>query len=538
MATTTLLGHYAPLTWMTFGLDYLLWGTDPRGYHLTNIALHGANAVLFYFVAAQLLDKAIASGAVARRVGAMAAALFFAVHPLRAESVGWLPERRGLLSGTLVLASVLFYLAATDEARRGRRWYLAASAGCYLLAFAAKASLMTLPAILAVLDLYPLRRLPGHPRAWLTGRARAVWVEKVPYLLIALVGAGIAYWAQARGAPPRYAALTDRLINTLYSLWFYVFKTAVPVHLSPLYEAPASLSFAEPRFLASALGAAGLTSVSILLCRRWPAGLAVWLSYTLALAPVLGMIPMGEQLTADRYSYLSCLGWALLVGGAACWVTEGGARHRLGRTAARVLSIGAAATFVGLAGLTWQQVQIWRDGLALWHHAVSIMPDCSLCHVNLGTLLYFRGSFEAAEMQFDQALALRPDRFYVHEYVGLALAHRGRFPEAIGHYRLVLSREPAAVSTRLNLAKAFRRMGRLPETVEQARELLRFNRPVGVIAEIGKSGGADGPVPRLALLEAYLALRQLDRVREQYELLRAQDRLLAEAVATAFVRPP
>src|SRR5213594_3953589 len=154
---TTHLGHYIPLTWMTLGLDYLIWGMNPTGYHLTNLLLHAANAVLVY-----RLIVALVPGVGAR--AALVGALGFAIHPLRVESVAWATERRDVLSGLFYLATVLGYLRFAEAQREGRPWrgWLAASVGCFLLSLLAKAWGITLPLVLLALDVYPLRRLVGR----------------------------------------------------------------------------------------------------------------------------------------------------------------------------------------------------------------------------------------------------------------------------------------------------------------------------------------------------------------------------------------
>jgi len=164
MWTTTLLGHWVPLAWMTLGLDYLVWGMNPLGYHLTNVLLHTANAIVFYFVALRLLGAAGAPAGTANRLasalGAAFAALVFAVHPLRVESVAWVTERRDVVSGLFYLMAILAYLRDSDV-RNGdsrRRWYWI-SLGCFVLALLSKAITVTLPIVLVVLDVYPLRRL-------------------------------------------------------------------------------------------------------------------------------------------------------------------------------------------------------------------------------------------------------------------------------------------------------------------------------------------------------------------------------------------
>jgi hypothetical protein len=158
MFTSTRMGHYIPITWLTFGLDYTFWGMNPFGYHLTNNVIHAANAALFYLVALRLLARATALTGTALRASGVVAALFFALHPLRAESVAWATERRDVLAGFFFLLSVLLYLRASDDAGSARRRLLGGSVTCYALALLSKSIVMTLPLVLIVLDVYPLER--------------------------------------------------------------------------------------------------------------------------------------------------------------------------------------------------------------------------------------------------------------------------------------------------------------------------------------------------------------------------------------------
>ena len=185
MFTTFYMGHYQPLSWMTFGLDYLLWGIDPFGYHLTNLLLHTANAVLFYFLTLRLLSLPARAvpGEFALQVAAGFAALVFALHPLRVESVAWVTERRDVLSAFFLLWTILCYLRATAGAEGdSARWrWLSAAVIVYGLSLLSKAGGITLPVVLLVLDVYPLRRLGVEAGKWFGPAARQVWWEKVPF---------------------------------------------------------------------------------------------------------------------------------------------------------------------------------------------------------------------------------------------------------------------------------------------------------------------------------------------------------------------
>jgi len=442
MLTTATMGHWIPVTWATLGLDYLLWGMNPAGYHLTNLGLHAAGAAVLFFVARRLLAAGMASGG-DRLAGAAAAALFFGLHPLRAESVAWVTERRDVLSGLFFLLTVLFYLKSAAAAGRPRRAWLAASVGAYALALASKSIVMTGPLVLLVLDAWPLRRLAGH------GRARVV--EKIPYLVFAAAGAAMAFravHARSELVPLAQLPLAARLAATAYSLGFYLWKTVLPLDLSPLYPMPARPSLLEPRFLLSTLAVLAITAALWAARGRWPAGLAAWAAYAILLAPISGIVHAGPQIVADRYSYLAGLPWALLVGAGVSAVVDAGARGALRSAYARLALAGAAAWLAGLASLTMVQVQAWRDPESLWSVALDADPACDFCHMNLGVSLERRGLDAPAIAHFAAALALAPDSVPARRNLALTLLKTGRRGEAAAHLRLLLTRAPADAGLR------------------------------------------------------------------------------------------
>ena len=264
---TVMSGHYMPLTWLTHGLDYVLWGMRPAGYHAVNVGLHALAAVIAYFVARRVLAAAVGPvQAGALRAGAAVAALIFAVHPLRVESVAWITERRDVLCGVFFLLAVLCYLRALDSGAR-RRWYWLAVA-LAALALASKAMAVTLPAVLLLLDVYPLGRL--GPGRWLR---RDVWLEKLPFALLSAAAAILAIVAQRSVgtlSDLRDVGIAERLGLTAYGLVFYVWKTLVPTGLAPLYETPYDGATLTPWFAASAVIVAAGAVALVRVRRRWP----------------------------------------------------------------------------------------------------------------------------------------------------------------------------------------------------------------------------------------------------------------------------
>lgn len=477
--TTFLMGHYSPLLWMSFGLDYLLWGMNPAGYHLTSLLLHVANAVLFCFVALRLLRAAAPGAAEAGpelRLFAGVAALLFAIHPLRVETVAWASDRRDVLCGVFFLAAVLAYLRAVETADvTRRRLWQAASLGAFVAALLSKATVMPLPAGLLLLDLYPLRRLQGV--GW-----RRLLVEKVPYGVLVGASAVVATIAKTHADWVAEAhGLGTRLAIAGYGLMFYPWKFLWPVGLSPLYEWLGPADLLVWRFLFPTLAFALVTAGLVAGRRRWPGALAAWVFSALMVLPVSGLVMRaGPYLAADRYSYLSGLGWALLAGGALRhwwlarrWPVHGGRR-------AAVLAGLLVVVMATLGTLTRGQIHVWRDSETLWTHAVAIAPS-SIAHFNLGLSLETRGLRQKAAEQYRRALAINPDLAQAHSGLGLALAQESRIPEAIVHLREDVRLSPGSSRARKNLAAILVRQGQAAEAIEQLRRAVQLS-PTDAVA--------------------------------------------------------
>src|SRR5438034_7290 len=466
---TTHLGHYIPLTWMTLGLDYLLWGMNPVGYHLTNLLLHAANAVVFFFVVRRLLTRALTSPSErghALAVSAGVAALVFAIHPLRVESVAWVTERRDVLSGLFYLSAILVYLLACEGGARGRGWYWL-SVAVFVGALLSKSMVVNLPVVLVILDVYPLRRLGGSI-GWRSEPARRVYVEKIPFLLLAAAASAIAVMAQSSVhavASLAQLSVQGRVAISTYGLSFYLWKMVVPVNLSPVYELrPPVNPWATP-FLLSYGVVLALTAIALALRRRVPGLPAAWVAYIVVLLPVLGIFQSGPQIAADRYTYLAGLGWAILAGAGllAC-------RH-----ATRFLIRGSAVgVLVGLGVLTWNQVHVWHDAEKLWTHALAIDPKSSVAHSNLGSALIAQGKPAEASEHFREALRINPNDADDHTNLGMALAQQGKLSEAVEHYGQALKIKPDFGKAVSNLGSALARQGKLIEASDQFRRALEI----------------------------------------------------------------
>jgi protein O-mannosyl-transferase len=498
MVTTAWSGHWAPLTWLTLSLDWTLWGMNPAGYHLTSLVIHAASAVVFFLVAARLLARAIpgATDGVLRG-GATVAALIFAIHPLRAESVVWVTERRDVLSGLFYLLTVLAYLRAVGEPPSERRRWLALSVTTFVLAMLSKAIVMSLPLVLLVLDVYPLRRLPRRWAELTAARIRPLLLEKVPYLVVALAGALAAVTLATELKGVAEYPLWARPAVYGYNLIFYLGKTLVPVDLSPLYELPGRWDPWDPRLALGLVIPAVVTVALVAARRRWPAGLAVWTVYAVTLAPVGGLaVHTGPQIAADRYTYLACLGVALLAGGMICLLLSAGHLNSMVRSAGMA---GAVAGLAGLAVLAWQQSGVWRNSVTLWEHAVSVDPQCARCQRGLGASRHAAGVSAAAVDPLRRAIALRPEIPEFHADAGLILLWLNRASEAVPHLERASVAFPANLELRARFGSALVQSGRLDDGRRQLEAVLR-HRPDHVEAlttmgfALAESGRADEAV--------------------------------------------
>jgi tetratricopeptide (TPR) repeat protein len=479
MFTTFHMGHYQPLTWVTLGLDYVLWGENPRGYHLTSLLLHGVNAALVYVLCLALLSRATDRGiagakAAALQVGAVLAGLFFGVHPLRVESVAWVTDRADLVCTLFVLLTLLCYVKAHPAGQKTRRRWLGGSIILLTLALLSRGAGVALAGVLLLLDLYPLRRLAGGSR-----RPGALWLlllEKVPFALIGAVFAAVAFAAKSHTrdtVPLELHPLSSRFLQACYGLWFYLAKALVPVGLVPMYELHPPLELFRPRYLvpvvATAVAAVGLLRY----CRRAPALATAAGCYAVGLLPVLGFGQAGWQEVADRYVYFPGISWACLAGGGASWLWR---RLQASRRAKAAAVVPAALVLVALGALSWKQVRVWQTEESLWSHAVSHGPSSAMAFYNYGTILARKDQHEQALAYFQRALVLRAGFVDCWYNLGNTFTVLGRWPEAIRAYRELLARAPNHASGAYQLGNALLASGDAAGAV-RAYELALEHRP-------------------------------------------------------------
>jgi tetratricopeptide (TPR) repeat protein len=506
--------NWIPLTVLSHMADVSLFGLRPGPHHLVSVALHAA-------VAGSL---AVVLWAMTGRAGlALLVAALLALHPLRVESVAWVAERKDVLSA---LCWVLAMGAWVRHARRpGPGRYLAA-VGAVLLALLAKPMAVTLPLVLLLLDWWPLGRWRG------AGAARRLLLEKLPPLLLAAGAALLAWEAQRRAGALHFSDLPHlglRVANALLSYLWYPGKTAWPAGLSPFYTYHGA-SLASAAVLAAALALAAATVLAVRLRRSRPWIAVGWAWYLVTLLPVIGLVQVGGQPLADRYSYLPSIGLLL----ACCW-TAGDLLRRGAPAPPRAgLAAAAVAACVALAAATHLQLGHWKDGEALFARARQIAPDHfvlrGLAEYNLGVAAAREGRLAAAEEHFlaavrtrpahadawnnlggvlvlagrlaegerdlREALRLAPRDPKVHANLGLALGGLGRTAEAEAAFSAAIALDPGRASVRFQYGDFLQRLGRTAAAAASFREAVRLDPGDTAsrerLAELERAGAAPG----------------------------------------------
>jgi len=438
--------NWHPLTWLSLMLDATVGGLDPRVFHLTNLVLHAANAILLFHV---LLRMTVALWR------SCFAALLFAVHPQHVESVAWVVERKDVLSTLFWLLTVLAYAGYARRPSRPRSLLVAAGLAAGLMA---KPMLVTLPVTLLVVDFWPLRR----PRSI---------VEKVPLFALSAAAAAITLLAQsAGGAVSGLAALpfAVRAGNAAVSYVVYVVKTVWPTGLAYFYPHPGR-SLSTGLVLACVALLAVVSALAIAARGRFPYVTFGWLWYVITLVPVAGLVQVGQQARADRYTYVPLIG--LFV--ATAW----GAADLAGRASVlrrRLVAAACAVSVVALAVAAHRQTHHWRDSVSLYQRALAVTSNNAVAHANLSLALLVGGDPEGAIAHGRAALRIQPAHPEAPKHLATALAHQGRHDEAVAIYREALARRPDDATLHSNLGTVLIELGRLEEADASFREALRL----------------------------------------------------------------
>jgi protein O-mannosyl-transferase len=519
-------GNWHPLTWLSHMLDCQFYGANAGGHHLTNVLLHVASTQLLFAVLNRMTRAPWRSAAVAA---------LFAWHPLHVESVAWVAERKDVLCGFFWMLTLWLYVRYV-ESPLPRRYLL--TLGSFVLCLMAKPMGVTLPFVLLLLDYWPLKRIPDF-RFRIPDIKRPL-LEKIPFLVLSAAVCVLTLQAQqvaivsTAGLP-----VSQRLASVLVAYQHYVVAMFVPRHLAVYY--PYQFHFALSTLLCAGIGLGLVTWVAIINVRRRPYLVVGWLWYLGTLVPVIGLVQVGDQAWADRYTYLPLIGLFVAV----VWLTSELIRSRL---ALQVLSV---LVLLALIASTSVQLSYWRNTRTLFEHTAQVTHQNALAVTILGSLLamegkpaeameqyrtalryqprfpeahFYLGNAYDAEGRLDEALAeyqqalwFKPTQAQTHIFMGIALGKQKKYDEAMAHYAAALKINPDSAVAENNLARVLHTLGRLDEAVQHYQAALEID-----------------PKLQLAHNNLGVLLLQQGRIAEGTEQLREALRLKPDNTETGY----
>jgi tetratricopeptide (TPR) repeat protein len=478
-ATSTDAAMYAPLTWLSYLVDIELFGRGPAGHHLVNVLLHALNAILLFLVLEGLTGSRAKSGLVAA---------LFAVHPQHVESVAWIAERKGVLSALFWMLALVAYLRYAKAGRQqaGRRTAYICLCVFYLLGLLSKPIVLTLPFALLLLDYWPLNRtaIGSHTKLATARKShgasfKALLLEKAPLFALSGLSIAVTYFAQSKGGAVRSLeslSISMRITNSIVAYAKYLGKTIWPTNLVVLYPLPEGLLPAW-QIAGACLLLIVVTGVVLTKVGKQPSLPVGWLWFLGTLVPVIGLLQVGTQHTADRYTYLPTIG--LFVAGA--WAIPVTTKRWLG--GAGIRSGAALAILACLIWISSKQVGLWKDSVTLFGYAVARVENNPQGHDHLGTALAARGEYEESLAHFLEAIridpgiadVLKPRIVKSYSELGDRLLQEGRLEEAVANYRHALGFSRSYPMVHNRLAVALARQGKEIEAIASFSQALELD---------------------------------------------------------------
>jgi protein O-mannosyl-transferase len=500
--TTHYASNWHPVTWISHMLDCQLYGSNPAGHHLTSILFHVANTILLFLLLNRLTTALWRSLCVAG---------LFAWHPLHVESVAWVAERKDVLSAFFFLLTLWAYVRYVEESRKqkaeSRKGGEAGSMGqgarsqadpslpafCSLLpasrsllpspfffllslfffslGLMSKPMLVTLPFVLLLLDFWPLQRFQIKNQK---SKIKNLLLEKLPFLALALVSCIVTFTAQRQAYSIVSAAglpFTQRLAHVLVAYVHYLGAMFMPRHLAVYYPYPPPAAWPAP--VGAAILLALISFYAFRFAWRRPYFCVGWLWFLGMLVPVIGLVQVGDQAWADRYTYLPSIGLFI----ALVWGLAESSSSLTPRSSLRTPHWWALALVVGAVLLIATSVQLrcWKNIRTLFEHAVQVTQHNARAITLLGSLLAAEGKLDEAKAMYTQALGYKPYDPEAHFFMGVALAQQGKLDQAVAEYTQALWFKPLEAKTRLFLGVALAKQNKYDEAASQYQAVLALN---------------------------------------------------------------
>lgn len=461
-------GFWTPLTMISLSFDYLIGGLNPQVYHFHNIALHCINTALVYILSYRILtlaeDKSsngrIIERPITKLFSAFMVAILFGLHPIHVESVAWATERKDLLYGLFFLASIITYISYNAQSpRRSWKYYL-----CLLFFFlstASKPMSVTLPFVLILLDYWPLRRIHTH--------LKYVFVEKMPFFAIVVLSSALAVISQYQAgtlAGFGNLSLSFRIMNAFHSIIFYLWKMILPFGLTTLYPVVYSRTYSV-EYIGSAILVAAICYFVYKSRNKYPSLLTAWLYYMITLAPVLGIIQVGHQSAADRFTYLPSLGPFLII---AVFMI------RVFHKRQSILFVALSVIMFFLGYRTNKQVNVWQNSITLWENTLKTIPrNSTVAYTNLADAYKTGGRLMDALREFERAILIGPPTTYPHDGRGEILLSNGMVDDSIREFVAAISIDPNNNSPYCHLALAYKQKGLYTDALNSVKKAIQID---------------------------------------------------------------
>jgi len=507
-------GNWHPLTWISHAIDYAIWGSNPLGHHLTSVILHAFNAFLVVVLIKGLLTvsskttiNAGPSELLRERtmlITAGTTGLLFGLHPLHVESVAWVAERKDLLCAMFFLLSIIMYTkyaghfcgetARENLSSRICNANYLTSLAFFILALLSKPMAVSLPCVLLILDWYPFNRIRSRKTLLIAG------IEKLPFIALSILSSVMTVLAQRAGGAIvsiESVPLLTRVLVGGRSLMAYLCKMLVPLNLSPFYPYPTDSSPMSWGYPVAIVLVTGITLLCVVIAKKQKLWLSVWGYYVVTLIPVIGIVQVGRQAMADRYTYLPSLGPFLILGLAAAWAARSAnavpPRRPIIKSISTVLAI---FVIIVMTYLTFRQIGIWKNSIGLWTYVVEQRPQrIQLAYNYRGLAFENTGQFEKAIEDFDRAIALDPyfrDAFLNR---GTAFENIGRFDSAIENFDIAIALSPS-YEAHFNRGITFEKTGQSAKAIADydnaiALDPSRYEAYIAAGRSQGKTGSFD-----------------------------------------------
>jgi protein O-mannosyl-transferase len=502
--------NWHPLTWLSHTLDCQLYGIKPAGHHLTNLVFHLLNVLLLFFVLKGM------TGAVWR--SALVAALF-GLHPLHVESVAWVSERKDVLSTFFMLLTLLCYSSFTNRKKRG---YYFGALCMFALGLMSKPMLVTLPFVLLLLDFWPLRRLTVHTEPAATPvntihkkNLPDVLTEKIPFFILATASCVITVLAQHAGnaiGKTDKISLLSGLANSAVSYVSYIGKMFWPVNLSFFYPFPAALPSLWD-LLFSCIVLVILTGGALIFVKKIPYLFMGWLWFIGTLVPVIGIVPIGSQAMADRYSYIPLIGLFIIT----AWLLHDVASR--GKSKKIIVIILSFAVLFLFASQTRKQVQYWKNDLTLGNHGLAVSKANFFAYNIKGNYLLSHNSYNEAFRCFSTSLSLCPNQPTTSSNIGLIYLKQGKPKKAVAVYKEILYKDPDDIIANLNCGNAYGMLGDTKSAITCFSRVIAVDSSVTpAIHNLGEAFGAIKEYPKCRQFLTEAIRRNPDDAESYYAL--------------------